>query len=238
MSESSLLPIHKQIYEKLRQNISEGIFNEGDILPSENHLCQIHHTTRPTVRKALERLSVEGYITRKQGKGSIVTKTPGSIDLFSFSGSIPAIQQKNLTTKIIKGPEFLKCETAFSFMLSTKEKEHGFLYLERLRLINNAPIFFDVTMIPNINLPHLTQKSFENKSLFDLLRTNYQIEVNGGEQKLLAITADERLQKVFNVNQGHPILQLNRKIATNLPDFYFYSQVFCNTESYTLYGTF
>lgn len=237
MSESSFLPIHKQIYEKLRQNINEGIFNEGDTLPSENHLCQIHHTTRPTVRKALERLSVEGYITRKQGKGSIVKKAPGNIDLFSFSGSIPAIQQKNLTTKIIKGPEFIKCETAFSFTLSAKEKEHGFLYLERLRLINNTPILFDVTLIPNINLPRLTQKSLENKSLFDMLRTNYQIETKGGEQKLLAIIADKRLQKFFNVKQKHPILQLNRKIATNLPDSYFYNQVFCNTENYTLSGT-
>jgi len=93
-------------------------------------------------------------------------------------------------------------------------------------------------MIPNINLPRFTQKNFENKSLFDILRKNYQIEVKGGEQKLLAITADKKLQKYFSVKSGQPILQLNRKISTNKSDFYFYSQVFCNTENYTLYGTF
>ena len=238
MSESSHLPIHKQIYEKLRRNITEGIFKEGDMLPSENHLCQIHHATRPTVRKALERLSTEGYITRKQGKGSIVKGVPSGIGILSFSGTTSAIGQENLNTKIITGPELKTWDTAFTFKLSEKEKEHGCLYLERLRLINNIPIFFDITMIPNINLPRFTQKSFENKSLFDILRTNYQIEVKGGEQKLLAITADEKLQKFFNIKQGHPILQLNRKIATNISDFYFYSQIFCNTESYTLYGTF
>jgi DNA-binding GntR family transcriptional regulator len=238
MAKTNELPIHKKIYESIRKNITDGIYTKGDMLASENQLCQMHNATRPTVRKALERLSTEGYIIRRQGKGSIVKGIPSGIGILSFSGTTSAIGQENLITKIIEGPELREWNTAFTFQLTDIEKEHGCLYLERLRLINNSPVFFDVTMIPNINLPRFTQKKFENKSLFDILRTNYQIEVKGGEQKLLAITADERLQKFFNVKQGHPILQLNRKIATNRPDFYFYSQVYCNTENYTLYGTF
>ena len=238
MPYSEELPIHKQIYERLRRNITEGVFKEGDILPSENQLCHLHHATRPTVRKALERLSTEGYIMRKQGKGSIVKGIPSGIGILSFSGTTSAIGQENLTTRIITKPELREWNTAFTFQLSDQEKEHGCLYIERLRLINNTPVFFDITMIPNINLPRFTQKNFENKSLFDILRKNYQIEVKGGEQKLLAITADKKLQKYFSVKSGQPILQLNRKISTNKSDFYFYSQVFCNTENYTLYGTF
>ncbi|MCF8363976.1 MAG: GntR family transcriptional regulator [Prolixibacteraceae bacterium] len=238
MAYSDELPLHKQIYESLRKNITDGVYKEGDILPSENQLCQLHHATRPTVRKALERLSTEGYISRRQGKGSIAKGIPSGIGILSLSGTTSAIGQENLTTKIITKPELREWNTAFTFQLSEKEKGNGCLYLERLRLINNTPVFFDITKIPNINLPRFTQKNFENKSLFDILRKNYQIEVKGGEQKLLAITADKKLQRYFNVKTGHPILQVNRKISTNRPDFYFYSQIFCNTESYTLYGTF
>jgi GntR family transcriptional regulator/GntR family frlABCD operon transcriptional regulator len=54
----------------------------------------------------------------------------------------------------------------------------------------------------------------------------------------MAIKADEKLQKYFNLKPGAPVLQLNRKIATNRFDHYFYSQVFCNTEKMSLYGTF
>jgi len=93
-------------------------------------------------------------------------------------------------------------------------------------------------MIANINLPRFTSRNFENKSLFDVLRKQYQIEVKGGEQKLLAITADERLQKYFQVKPGHPVLQLNRKIETSRTGIFIYSQIFCNTEDYVLYGTF
>ena len=66
------LPLHKRIYEQLRKHISEGIYKEGDLLPSENDLCNLHGVTRPTIRKALDRLTAEGFIIRQQGKGSIV----------------------------------------------------------------------------------------------------------------------------------------------------------------------
>jgi DNA-binding GntR family transcriptional regulator len=232
------LPLHKRVYELLRRQITEGIYSEGNLLPSENELCVVHSVTRPTIRKALDRLENEGYILKQQGKGSIVKGPPQGIGILSFAGTTSAIGQENLITHIITGPEIRTWENAFSFKLSEQEKTLGCFYLERLRLVNNVPVFFDITMIPNNNMSRFTQRNFENNSLFDILRRNYQIEVKGGEQKLLAITADERLQKYFNVKPGHPVLQLNRKITTNRIGFYLYSQVFCNTESYTLYGNF
>lgn len=93
-------------------------------------------------------------------------------------------------------------------------------------------------MIPNINLPRFSQRNFENQSLFNMLRENYQIEVSGGEQKIQATLADENMQQFFQIPIGSPILQLDRKIATNKPDFFFYSQVLCNSREYSLVGTF
>ncbi|MGF7139902.1 GntR family transcriptional regulator [Roseimarinus sediminis] len=235
---TSDLPLHKLIYEQLRRQISDGTFAEGTLLPSEHQLCSLYQSTRPTIRKALDRLTSEGYIKKQQGKGSIVKGVPSGIGILSFSGTTSAIGQEKLTTRIISGPEIRAWEKAFSFKISEKEKAVGCYYLERLRLVNNLPVFFDITMVPNINLPRFSQRSFENKSLFDILRKNYQLEVKGGEQKLQAIKADERLQHHFKVNADHPVLQLDRKMETNRIDFYLYSQVFCNTESYTLYGTF
>lgn len=232
------LPLHKKVYELLRKHINDGVYHEGDLLPSENELCQLHSATRPTIRKALDRLANEGYIQKQQGKGSIVKGIPKGVGILSLTGTTSAIGRDNLQTRIIIGPEMRTWDSAFSFSLNEKEKEVGCFYFERVRLVNNNPVFFDVTMIPNINLPRFTQRNFENQSLFDLLRRNYQIEVTSGEQKILAITADERLQQYFNVPAGHPVLQLDRKLKTNRLGFCFYSQVFCNTEQFSLYGSF
>ena len=155
-----------------------------------------------------------------------------------MTGTTSAIGQDNLLTHIVIKPEIRNWSEAITFPLSQREIESGCIYMERLRLVNSKPVFFDITMIPNINLSRFTSRNFENKSLFDILRKYYQVEVRGGEQKLLAIVADDRLKNYFQVESGHPVLQLNRKIETNRPGFYIYSQVFCNTVEYALYGTF
>ena len=232
------IPQHRKVYEILRSHITDGVFREGDLLPSENELCTVHMVTRPTIRKALDRLANEGYIVRHQGKGSIVRGVPKGVGILSMTGTTSAIGADNLTTNIIIKPEIRNWSEAFTFALSQQETELGCIYMERLRLVNGNPVFYDITMIPNINLSRFTSRNFENKSLFDILRKYYHVEVRGGEQKLLAIVADERLKGFFRVDSGHPVLQLNRKIETNRQGFYIYSQVFCNTDEYALYGTF
>jgi len=234
----AVLPNHSRVYEILRQHINEGVYREGDLLPSENDLCALHKVTRPTIRKALDRLSNEGFIVRHQGKGSIVKGAPKGVGILAMKGTTSAVGKENLLTRIIIKPEVRSWNEAFSFSLSRVEQESGCIYMERLRLVNNKPVFFDITMIPNINLPRFIGRTMENKSLFDILRKNYRLEVKGGEQRILAIPADEKLQHYFGVAAGHPVLQLNRKIETNRIGFHIYSQVFCNTDEFVLSGNF
>ena len=232
------LPRYRRLYELLRKRIEEGVYRKGDLLPSENELCAVHNMTRPTVRKALEILLHEGFIQKQQGRGSIVQGKPQGIGILSFTGTTSAVGQQNLKTRIIVKPEIRPWDHALSFELTELEKEVGCIYMERLRLVNNKPIFYDITMIPNINIPRFTSRNFEDKSLFDILRQNYRIQVIGGEQRILAINASPLIQKYFNVPANHPVLQLDRKHQTNRPGFYFYSQVNCNTKENGLYGTF
>lgn len=231
-------PSYRKLYEKLRKLIEDGTYRKGDLLPSENELCAAHHLTRPTVRKALDMLVSDGFILRHQGKGSIVQGQPKGIGILSLSGTTSAIGQDILKTRIIVKPKIISWEQAFGFELSEREKSMGCIYMERLRLINDQPVFYDITMIPNLNLPRFTSRTFENKSLFEILRKHYQLEVKGGEQKIQAITADDRIVEHFGVNRGHPILRVDRKLDTNRIGFSFFSQIYCNTEDYSLIGRF
>ena len=232
------LPRYRKLYEALRKRIEEGVYQTGDLLPSENELCAVHGMTRPTVRKALDKLMHEGYILKQQGLGSIVQGPPTGIGILSFSGTTSAIGEQNLRTKIIVAPVIRTWDHSFGFEITDLEKEVGCIYMERLRLIDDKPIFYDITMLPNINLPRFTSRKFEDRSLFNILRQGYQIQVIGGEQKIYATLADDRIRKYFKVHDTHPILKLERKLRTNRHGYYFYSQVTCNTEDTGLYGTF
>lgn len=238
MAEENKVPQHKKIYEILRKHILTGVYEEGSLLPSENELCAVHNITRPTVRQALEALVNDGFISKKQGKGSIVRKPPQDIGILSISGTASAIGDQYLQTQILQKPQIKPWTEQFPFELSDIERESGCIYMERLRLVDGQPVFYDINHIPNINLPRLTSRSFENKSLFETLRSHYQIEVKGGEQKLKAVKADHLIGKLLNLPVGEPVLNIERKLNTNREGFHIYSTIWFNSARHTIFGTF
>jgi GntR family transcriptional regulator/GntR family frlABCD operon transcriptional regulator len=232
------LPQHHRLYELLRKHITQSLYPEGSLLPSENELCAIHKVTRPTVRQALSRLVNEGYIKKHQGKGSIVRPLPKGIGILSIQGTTTGVGKHNLETRLIQKPILARWPEEFMFELSEAELESGCLLLERRRIVDNEPILYEISYIPNINLPRFLHRSFENNSLFDILRSHYQMEVLGGEQKIRAISASKKISKFLNINAGDPVLHLQRKLETNRIGFFFYSSIYCDTHNFYLEGTF
>ena len=238
MEQKNKIPQYRKLYELLRKHILSGIYEEGSLLPSENELCAVHKLTRPTVRHALEALVQDGFIMKKQGKGSIVRKPPHDIGILSISGTTSAIGQQYLQTQILQKPTAIAWPDNFKFDLSEAEKDFGCIYMERLRFVDGQPVFYDINHLPNINLSRFTSRTFENKSLFETLRTHYQIEIKGGEQKLKAIKANRKISQLLKVDIGEPVLYLERKLWTKREGFYIYSTIYFNSDKHAIFGIF
>ena len=232
------IPQYRRLYEILRKHILDNVYKENDLLPSENELCQLYGMTRPTVRQALSSLANDGYIIKHQGKGSIVHHLPKEIGILSVSGTTSAVGVRKLKTKIIVRPVLIKWPGDFMFPLTKLEEESGCIYMERVRFLEDLPIFYDISYIANINLPRITSRQLENKSLFRILRESYRIEIKGGEQRIKAIPATSRISRLIKLNKGQPVLHLERRMQTNNPDLFLYSSIFCNTEKYSIFGRF
>ena len=232
------IPQYRKLYEVLRKHIETGIYREGDLLPSENELCAVYQMTRPTVRHALETLVKDGMIYKKQGKGSIVQKPPENIGILSIAGTASAIGVRYLKTDILQKPTAKSWPADFPFELSEIEKESGCIYMERLRYVDEQPVFYDVNHLPNFFLSRITQRSFENKSLFEILRKNYQIEIVGGEQKLKAVNPGEHIRQLLKLKAGQPVLYMERKLTTNKEHFNIYSTIYFNSAKHAIFGSF
>src|SRR5690554_4288117 len=232
------VPQYRKLYELLRKHILSGVYEEGGLLPSENELCTVHGMTRPTVRHALETLVKDGLILKKQGKGSIVRKPPQNIGILSISGTASAVGVRYLKTDILQKPEIRNWPETFAFELSEPEKESGCIYMERLRFVDELPVFYDINHLPNINLPRFTSRSLENKSLFEVLRKHYQVNILGGEQQLKAIIPGEKIRKLLQLKNRQPVLYIERKLTTNKEGFNNYSTIFFNSEKHSIFGSF
>ncbi|MEG2295173.1 MAG: substrate-binding domain-containing protein [Oscillospiraceae bacterium] len=64
--------LYLKIYNQLRKDIAEGIYNDAKRLPTEKQLSEQFDVSRITSRKALTKLFDEGVIVRHSGIGSIL----------------------------------------------------------------------------------------------------------------------------------------------------------------------
>lgn len=64
--------LYEQVVEQIREQIAKGVYQKGDMLPSEKELIAMTGVSRITVREALKTLAEVGMIETKKGKGSFV----------------------------------------------------------------------------------------------------------------------------------------------------------------------
>src|SRR3954464_3810159 len=74
INKNSPVPIYHQLEEHIKQQIENGILKEEAIIPSEREYAQMFQISRMTVRQAINNLVSEGYLTRRKGRGTFVTK--------------------------------------------------------------------------------------------------------------------------------------------------------------------
>jgi GntR family transcriptional regulator/GntR family frlABCD operon transcriptional regulator len=238
MKPDKLSPLYKKVTDDLRAQIEKGIYQKGELLPSENDLCKTYSTTRVTVRQALSGLTNLGYITRRHGKGSIVTEPKVGLGILSLSGVTAGVGSQSLSTSILQKQVKQDWPLDFFFPLNEVELKHDCIYFTRLRRINDIPVLYEETYISNINLPGFISKELENLSLFKILRESYNIEVKEGEQKIWAILGDKSISELLNIKKSHPILHVKRKLKTNIQNLNIYSSLYCNTEEHFLQDYF
>lgn len=66
------VPLYYSIMEVIKDSIINGIYPIGSLLPTETEFEEQFKVSKITVRKAIELLENDGYVTKKSGKGTTV----------------------------------------------------------------------------------------------------------------------------------------------------------------------
>jgi DNA-binding GntR family transcriptional regulator len=234
-----ILPYYRILMEELKKPILQGFYHDGDLLPSENELCEQHHITRSTVRKALDELVNQGYITKQKGRGSVVNYKRKSLALLGVKGFSEVVTDTCLPvrTNMIISPYKTEWGADFAFTLSPQELEAGCIYLKRLRYAGDMPVMVENTYLPDNNLKGFCNLPFINASLFETLNVIYNIEIVNVEQDIRAVKADDTVAALLGMPEGEPVLQVYVKFLTKNRDFSIYSILFCNTANFSVSNT-
>ena len=72
MAEMVSVPLYQQIKEDIKAAIQSGKYKPKEKIPPEPALSEEYSVSRITVRRAVEELCSEGYMTKMQGRGTFV----------------------------------------------------------------------------------------------------------------------------------------------------------------------
>src|ERR1043165_2187544 len=77
LSHESSVPLYRQLYEQLADQIRSGKWRRGERLPATRELAGLLGLNRTTISAAYETLESEGLIAGQVGRGSFVKGEPG-----------------------------------------------------------------------------------------------------------------------------------------------------------------
>lgn len=109
-------PLHRAIYEELREAIRSGQYQCGDRLPSEALLCQQFDASRITVAKAIQGLQNEGLVVRRPGSGTYI-QLASATERYQFGLLIPDLGSTEIFEPICQG-----------IMRSPQAKSHSLIW--------------------------------------------------------------------------------------------------------------
>lgn len=65
-------PLYQQVKSSIIQKIQSGQWQHDDVLPNEIELSKMFNVSQGTLRRALKELVQEGFLVRRQGKGTFI----------------------------------------------------------------------------------------------------------------------------------------------------------------------
>ena len=72
MATNKTAPLYQRIYDDIKAAIKDGTYKTDEKIPSEAELSEEYGVSRITVRRAIEDLCSDGYLTKMQGRGTFV----------------------------------------------------------------------------------------------------------------------------------------------------------------------
>lgn len=209
LREESLTPLYQQLMEDIKIAIEEGKYKYEEKIPSEPDLSELYSVSRITVRRAIDELCNEGYLVKKQGKGTYVNKPKllrkieQADDVQSFSAACRANGMK-------PGAKLIAVQR-----LSARKDEQKFLklndqddvlYLQRVLTANGEPIMLENNYFDYKTFASLGNEKLDKGSLFVLLKEKYNKEVSATTKSTLEIVrATSNHAKLLQIGVGEPL---------------------------------
>ena len=203
----------RRVYLLLRDEISNGTFPAGALLPAEHRLADTFAVSRVTIRRALEALTEDGWIEKRTGAGSVVlprdtAEPPIAADIATL---IPQLVHYDRTTTVrLRAFSYGPAPEAVAEALSIP-REDRVQRAVRVRLADGQPFSHLTTYVPEDIAQSYDESDLATQSLFRLLERS-GVKVETAHQSVTATLATPEVAEALDVAVGSALLSLRRVV--------------------------
>src|SRR3954452_16341874 len=189
----------------LRRAIVGGEFPVGVKLPNEERLCDRFGVSRVTIREAVRGLIEDGYVVRRQGSGTFVTRRPllrNSLDVnFSYTEYLEGAGVKPATTVV--GTQLIQADADLAAELGL-DVGASLVEVRRIRTADGRPAIYSIDVLSAEIADPVRDRAALGESLYRLL-TSAGHPVRHAEAVLTPATADSTLARLLDVPLRTPL---------------------------------
>ena len=204
-------PLYEKVKQKITESLVQGEWSPGEVIPSETELANFYEVSQGTVRKAIDELSAESILIRRQGKGTFVaTHNEDNIQLRflrltsnfglkeKLDNQLVSFSKEKATNKLAKILNINPASTIIS--------------LKRVLTFNEMPLILDVIKIPAQSFRGLTAEMVVEKkgSMYRMYETDFGVRMLRADEKIRAIKANFESASLLNVKENSPLLSVER----------------------------
>ncbi|NLI54334.1 MAG: GntR family transcriptional regulator [Clostridiales bacterium] len=197
---------------RLLREMKEGVYRYSNMLPREEVLAERLEISRTQLRDSLAQLEREGFISRRQGVGTVINRHVLAVkvrmdieiefmDMIAQSGRTPGILVSRFET--MPAPEPVSTRLAIP-------AGEGVLRVERLIAADGVPAIYCEDYIP---LSLIKKKDYAEeeleKPIFSFLKRYCDLEPYMDITEVQPAVANAKLAGLFGVPEGTPLLYLD-----------------------------
>ncbi|RYF71977.1 MAG: GntR family transcriptional regulator [Comamonadaceae bacterium] len=214
----SFSPLYQQIKGLILQSLHAGEWKPGDPIPSEMDLAARYHVSQGTVRKAIDELSAENLVVRRQGKGTFVATHAEHNVQYRFLKLVPdegALDQEGPAQRRIVDCRRTRASAEVARALALRSGD-PVLQVRRVLAYRQVPTILEDLWLPGAPFKGLTAERLAqwHGPMYALFETEFGVRMVRAEEKLRAVQPDAEQAALLQVSASTPLLSVERVAHT------------------------
>jgi GntR family transcriptional regulator len=210
----SYRPLYVQVKESLVRRLIDGVWQPGQLIPSEMELAREIGVSQGTVRKALDAMTDENLLVRRQGRGTFVAEPEEGRILFQFFRLVPDSGERSFPSSRILGSKPGKASESEAAELAIRPGAET-IRIERVRTIRDQPLIVETIILPASRFRGFDATDEVPNNVYRLYSQRWGITIARASEKLKAVPATAADAAELGCAVGTPVLEI-RRIAYDL----------------------